>query len=65
MPFAAAPAAMAGLAAVFALGNAPAAPATAAMGAGASGHQPTQGDVTSQTDSSASRLLSLTQQPGT
>jgi LysM repeat protein len=55
---------MAGLAAAFAFGNAPAAPASAASGADASPQQPAVAGVTSQTDSSAAQLLSLTQQPG-
>lgn len=55
---------MAGLAAAFAFGNAPAAPASAATGADASAQQPAVAGVTSQTDSSAAQLLSLTQQPG-
>jgi LysM repeat protein len=52
---------MAGLAAAFAFGNAPASAATA----DASGQQPAAAGATSQTDSSGARLLSLIQQPGT
>jgi LysM repeat protein len=65
LPIAAAPAAMAGLAAAFALGNAPA----AAHAAGdASGHHPTATAATSQaaspqTEASAAQLLSITQRP--
>jgi LysM repeat protein len=55
---------MAGLAAAFAFGNAPAVPASAAT-ADASGQQPTAAGATSQTDSAGAQLLSLTQQPGT
>ena len=59
LPIAAAPAALAGLAAAFALGNSPAAaPAAAAAPA----HQPTAAAVTPQTDGSAGHLLSITHQ---
>ena len=65
LPIAAAPAAMAGLAAAFALGNAPAAAHSAA---GASGHHPAATAANSQaaapqTEASAAQLLSITQRP--
>jgi LysM repeat protein len=61
LPFAAAPAAVAGLAAAFALGNAPSAP----VAAEASGHHSAATDDTPQADVSAAQALSITQQAAT
>jgi len=61
LPIAAAPTAVAGLAAAFALGNAPAAP----VAAHASGHLSAATTATPKAGASAPQLLSITQQPGT
>jgi LysM repeat protein len=60
LPFAAAPAAVAGLAAAFALGNAPSAP----VAAEASGHHSAP-PATPRADVSAVQAMSITQQPAT
>jgi LysM repeat protein len=63
LPFAAAPAAMAGIAAAFAFGNTPAAaPRPAAVGADASGH-PTATAAAPREDGSATQIVSITQAP--
>ena len=61
LPFAAAPAAVAGLAAAFALGNAPSAP----VAAEASGHHSAAPPATPRADVSAVQAVSITQQPAT
>jgi LysM repeat protein len=61
LPFAAAPAAVAGLAAAFALGNAPSAPVVAE----ASGHHSAAPADIPQAEVSAAQALSITQQPAT
>jgi LysM repeat protein len=60
LPIAAAPTALAGVAAVFAFGHSHAAPSLA----DAAVHQSTAGTATSGTDASSAQLLSLTHQPG-
>jgi LysM repeat protein len=65
LPFAAAPAAVAGIAAAFAFGNSPAAaPRLAAVGADASGHSAAAA-VAPQVDGSATQIVSITQTPTT
>jgi LysM repeat protein len=60
LPIAAAPTALAGVAAAFALGHTHAAPSLADIAV----HHSTAGAATAQTDASATQLLSLTHQPG-
>ena len=61
LPFAAAPAAVAGLAAAFAFGNSPSAP----VAAEASGHHAAAIPATPRADVSAAQAMSITQQPAT